>query len=87
MPPEKEFARQVAVVIGAGSGIGRHTALRLAAEGAHVVCADVNSDAAEETAQEINKTYGAGIGVAGTGISQCGQAIASNVNVALIFMW
>ena len=81
MPPEKEFARQVAVVIGAGSGIGRNTAFRLASEGAHVVCADLNAAAAEATAQEIAKIYGAGIGVAGTGISQCGQAIGQRVNI------
>jgi len=39
MPPEKEFARSVVVVIGAGSGIGKATAHRVAKEGAHVVCA------------------------------------------------
>ena len=33
MPPEKEFARSVVVVVGAGSGIGRATAHRVAAEG------------------------------------------------------
>lgn len=81
MPPEKEFARQVAVVIGAGSGIGRKTAFRLALEGAHVVCADLNGDAAQATAQDLMDIYGAGIGVAGTGISQCGQAIGVGVNI------
>ncbi|MBT3603194.1 MAG: bifunctional rhamnulose-1-phosphate aldolase/short-chain dehydrogenase, partial [Candidatus Latescibacteria bacterium] len=81
MPPEKEFARRVVVVIGAGSGIGRNTALRLAAEGAHVVCADLNAAASQTTAQEIVDIYGAGIGVAGTGISQCGQAIGLSVNI------
>lgn len=81
MPPEKEFARQVAVVIGAGSGIGRNTALRLADEGAHVVCADLNREAAEDTAREINAAHGEGIGVSGTGISKCGQAIGEQVNI------
>jgi rhamnulose-1-phosphate aldolase/alcohol dehydrogenase len=37
MPAEKELARQVIAVIGAGSGIGREVALRLVKEGAHVV--------------------------------------------------
>lgn len=41
---------KTAVVIGAGSGIGRESALGLAAFGAFVVCADINKDAAEETA-------------------------------------
>jgi NAD(P)-dependent dehydrogenase (short-subunit alcohol dehydrogenase family) len=39
-----------AVVVGAGSGIGRETALALAAHGAEVVCADRDLDAAQETA-------------------------------------
>jgi len=42
-----------AVVIGAGSGIGRESAYALAAHGASVTCADVNFDAAQETALEI----------------------------------
>ena len=37
MPPEKELARQVAVVIGAGSGIGKEVAHRFVKEGAHIV--------------------------------------------------
>ncbi len=45
---------KVCVVTGAGSGIGRATALRLAAEGGAVVCADVNGDAAVATAAEID---------------------------------
>lgn len=39
-----------AVVIGTGSGIGRESALALAAQGADVVCADRNMAAAQETA-------------------------------------
>lgn len=40
---------KVAIVTGAGSGIGRATALRLAQEGAHVTGCDVNAPALEET--------------------------------------
>ena len=75
MPPEKELARQVVAVIGAGSGIGKEIAHRVVREGAHVVCADVNADAAKATAREITDKHGLGIGVAGTGISNCGPAI------------
>jgi rhamnulose-1-phosphate aldolase/alcohol dehydrogenase len=75
MPPEKELARQVVVVIGAGSGIGRETALRLSKEGAQIVCVDLNAAAAQATAKEITDKLGQGIGVAGTGISGCGPAL------------
>jgi rhamnulose-1-phosphate aldolase/alcohol dehydrogenase len=75
MPAEKELARQVVVVIGAASGIGKEVAHRLAREAAHIVCVDLKLDAAQATAKEIADTYGAGIGVAGTGVSNCGVAI------------
>ncbi len=75
MPAEKELARQVIIVIGAGSGIGKETAHRLVKEGAHIVCVDLNEGAAQATAKEITDKHGPGIGVAGTGISNCGPAI------------
>ena len=81
MPAEKELARQVVVVIGAGSGIGKETAHRLVKEGAHIVCVDLNADAAKATAKEITDKYGLGIGVAGTGISNCGPAIGLAANI------
>ena len=52
MPPEKEFSRKVAFVVGAGSGIGRDTLLQLARQGAHVVAADLNLASAEAAAKE-----------------------------------
>jgi rhamnulose-1-phosphate aldolase/alcohol dehydrogenase len=81
MPAEKPLARRVVVVVGAGSGIGRAVAHRLAAEGAHVVCADLSHEAAAATADELTRKYGVGIGVAGTGISGCGPAIGVAVDV------
>ncbi|PTX97173.1 bifunctional rhamnulose-1-phosphate aldolase/short-chain dehydrogenase [Spartobacteria bacterium LR76] len=81
MPAEKELARQVHVVIGAGSGIGKEVAHRLVKEGAHIVCVDLNLAAAEATAKEITDKYGLGIGVAGTGISGCGPAIGLSANI------
>jgi rhamnulose-1-phosphate aldolase/alcohol dehydrogenase len=75
MPAEKELARQVVIVIGAGSGIGREVALRIVKEGAQVVCVDVKAETAQATAKEITDQYGLGIGVAGSGISNCGPAI------------
>jgi NAD(P)-dependent dehydrogenase (short-subunit alcohol dehydrogenase family) len=59
-PPEKELARRIALVTGGGSGIGRAVARRLAAEGAHVVVADVDEATAVKTAEEITSAVGAG---------------------------
>lgn len=81
MPAEKEFARNVVIVIGAGSGIGKSVAHRVAKEGAHVVCVDLNKDAADATAKELTDIYGQGIGVAGSGISACGPAIGLEANI------
>jgi len=46
---------RVAVVVGAGSGIGAASAAGLAAHGAHVVCADVNLENARATADAITR--------------------------------
>jgi dihydroanticapsin dehydrogenase len=47
------LAGKVTIVTGAGSGIGRATAIRFAEEGARVTCVDVTRDAVEATAAEI----------------------------------
>ena len=75
MPPEKEMARQIVAVVGAGSGIGKTLAHRLVKDGAHVACLDLSLASAEATAKEITDQVGQGIGVAGSGISGCGQAV------------
>jgi 2-hydroxycyclohexanecarboxyl-CoA dehydrogenase len=46
------------IVTGAASGIGRATAIRLAAEGATVACLDLDGAAAEKTAAEIGEAGG-----------------------------
>lgn len=81
MPPEREFARKVVVVVGAGSGIGKDMAHLMVEQGAHVVCADLDFDAAQATADELIAKVGQGIGVAGTGISGCGNAIGLSCDV------
>ena len=81
MPAEKELARQVVIVIGAGSGIGKETAHRIVKEGAHIVCVDMKIETAQATAKEITDKYGVGIGVAGSGISSCGPALGLAANI------
>jgi len=58
---------RAALVTGAGSGIGRAVAVRLAAEGCAVACTDINQDTASETAGQI--------------AAQGGDAVAFRVDV------
>ena len=53
MPPPKPLSARVALVTGAGSGIGAATARRLAKEGACVVVADLDEQRAASVAKEI----------------------------------
>src|SRR5690349_6272906 len=72
---------KVALVTGAGSGIGRATAVRLAAEGAQVACADTDAEAAAETARTIGAANGAAIAliVDVTSESACTQMVADTL--------
>ncbi|HKQ74435.1 MAG TPA: bifunctional rhamnulose-1-phosphate aldolase/short-chain dehydrogenase [Blastocatellia bacterium] len=81
LPPEKELDRQIIVVIGAGSGIGKAAALRLVKEGAHIVCVDLDEAAAKDAADEIIAKYGEGIGVAGSGVSDCGPGVGFGCDI------
>jgi rhamnulose-1-phosphate aldolase/alcohol dehydrogenase len=75
MPAEKELARQVVLVVGAGSGIGEAVARRVVGDGAVVAAADLDAATARETADTVTATVGMGIGVAGSGISGAGDAV------------
>ena len=56
--PERELSRQVALVTGAASGIGRAIAERLAVEHAHVVLTDINEGALQDAAASIGRSCG-----------------------------
>lgn len=53
---------KVCIVTGAGSGIGRASAIRLAEEGGRVLCADINESSALETAAMISSDGGDAVG-------------------------
>ena len=89
------LAGKVCIVTGAGSGIGRATAIRLAEEGARVTCVDVNESSANETAKIIGEAaYAVGADVsqdaqvraytAGT-VERCGKldVVFNNAGVNL----
>src|SRR5579862_6552329 len=48
-----QLSGQIAIVTGAGRGIGRAIALKFAAEGADVVCVSRTAENSEKTAQEV----------------------------------
>lgn len=84
-----------AVVIGAGSGIGRESSLALAAQGAQVVCADRDLNAAQETAAlgpgltafELDVTDAAAVGAAASTLGDVDVLVftaATNVRKAIV---
>ena len=63
-PAEKQLSRQIAVVVGGGSGIGREVALLAAERGAHVLVADRDVSGAEAVTAEVKAIAGKEFGVA-----------------------
>ncbi len=59
LPKEKEFSRQIVLVTGGASGIGRATAFAFAREGAQVFVTDLNAKGTDETVEAICRKYGA----------------------------
>ena len=54
---------QVAIVTGAGSGLGRAIALRLSQEGATLVATDLNGEASEKLVREIKDQRRSGLSI------------------------
>jgi len=72
-----KLADKVAVITGAGSGMGKAAALLFAAEGAAIAAVDVNAPAAEQTASEIAANGGKAIAV--------GADVSSSAEVQRMF--
>ncbi|HTJ37323.1 MAG TPA: bifunctional aldolase/short-chain dehydrogenase [Dactylosporangium sp.] len=81
MPRPKPLATRIALVTGGGSGIGRAIALRLAAEGACVVVADRDGDAASRVAGEIG---GADVAVPVTADVTDEDAVRAAIDAAVL---
>ena len=75
------FADKTIVITGAGSGIGRATALIFGREGTNVLCADIDGDAARDTAEQVIAA-GARALATTTDVSEC-AAVQAMVAAAM----
>ena len=73
---------KVALITGAGSGIGRATSMMYAAEGAAVMCADLDEAAAQDTAAQIAERGGksAALAVDVSADAEVEQAISETID-------
>jgi meso-butanediol dehydrogenase/(S,S)-butanediol dehydrogenase/diacetyl reductase len=81
-PAAGRFAGKVAIVTGTGVGQGRDAALRLVAEGAHVVGAELDQAAGEETARQVRAAGGRYVGV--NGVDLTNEADVASVVAAAV---
>ena len=84
MPPESEFSRKIALVIGGASGIGREAALLLGRRGAQLVVADFDQQGATKVTDEVGAISSAEF-VAATAVDLGSSAsLADAVNFTLL---
>ncbi len=73
----KRFTNRVVLVTGAGSGIGKASALRIAAEGGAIFCVDLNGEATAATVAEIEAAGGK------AAAHSCDISVEEQVNAAV----
>jgi rhamnose utilization protein RhaD (predicted bifunctional aldolase and dehydrogenase)/NAD(P)-dependent dehydrogenase (short-subunit alcohol dehydrogenase family) len=84
MPPEAEFSRKIALVIGGGSGVGREVVRLLANKGAHVVVADLDAASAKESADAAARISSSDA-VVSTGVDLASEdSLAGAVKLAIL---
>ena len=76
---------RVAIITGAGSGIGAATAVAMAAEGARVVVADINEAGTKATVEQIEKAGGRALGVRAD-VTVLSKALGGGVPIAAVLM-
>ena len=83
-PPERELSRRVALIVGAGSGIGREVALQMAARGAHLVIADRDLSSAEAAWTDARALSSTDAGMAAPVDLASRESIAAAVRAAVL---
>ena len=81
MAAETRLRDKVAIITGSGSGIGRAAAIHFASQGARVVCADIDREAASEAADLISHIKGVAHPIA-TDVSNHKSSISMVVDTA-----
>jgi rhamnose utilization protein RhaD (predicted bifunctional aldolase and dehydrogenase)/NAD(P)-dependent dehydrogenase (short-subunit alcohol dehydrogenase family) len=79
MPPEAEFSRKIALIVGGASGIGREAAFLLSRKGAHLMIADFDVEGAKKVAEQVAGFAGTEVVVSATTDLSSAESLAGTV--------
>ncbi|XP_037722459.1 estradiol 17-beta-dehydrogenase 11 [Drosophila subpulchrella] len=80
-PKPKSIEGEVAVVTGAGHGLGRAISLELAKKGCHIAAVDINLSGAEHTVKQIQETYNVRAKAYKANVTKLGELVDLNNKV------